>query len=283
MSAATAAADDGDELLGSAEAGTLLGVSASTIKRWVDEGELRAERTAGGHRRIRRAALEQLRMRLAAPTRGVATERLVDLMLETGPVQRLEARLLALRGETGSALGVATALEPALVELGVRWQRGRISVLEEHLASERLARALARLVEWTPLADDAPRALLATAPAEEHTLGLSLVELLLRQAGWATLWAGRNTPTADVVQMIEEPARAIRLVALSASVSSRDRRRLAREEVAVGRACARAGATLVVGGAGAWPESPRYARRVRGLAEADELFGRLRRAATTPG
>src|SRR6185312_1060234 len=148
------------------EAAALLGVSASTVKRWVDEGELAAARTAGGHRRIRRATLERLRERLQAPAAVDAVGRFVDLLLETGPQQRIEARLLALRAEGGSAVVLARAIAASLAELGQRWQDGRISVVQEHLASERLARALARLVEWTPLAAGAPRALLAMASGD---------------------------------------------------------------------------------------------------------------------
>ncbi|HEX8950326.1 MAG TPA: helix-turn-helix domain-containing protein [Polyangia bacterium] len=272
--AVDAAADD--DLLSSAEAAALLGVSASTIKRWVDEGELAAERTAGGHRRIRRAALARLRERFQAPATVGAAGRLVDLLLENGPQQRIEARLLAMRGEGGSAVGVARAIAPALVELGQRWHDGRISVVQEHLASERLARALARLVEWTPLADGAPRALLTVASGDEHTLGLSLLELVLREAGWETLWAGRSAPTSDIARAIADPSQRIALVAISASIVSRDRRRLAREEEAIGRACARAGARCVVGGAGAWMERPRHSLLIRDFADADARFRQWR-------
>ena len=34
------------------ELGEAIGVSESSIKRWIDEGVIRASRTAGGHRRI---------------------------------------------------------------------------------------------------------------------------------------------------------------------------------------------------------------------------------------
>jgi len=266
-----------DELLSSAEAAALLGVSASTVKRWVDEGELAAARTAGGHRRIRRATLERLRERLQAPAAVDAVGRFVDLLLESGPQQRIEARLLALRAEGGSAVVLARAIAASLAELGQRWQDGRISVVQEHLASERLARALARLVEWTPLAAGAPRALLAMAPGDDHTLGLSLLELVLREAGWETLWSGRSAPASDVVRAIEDPAQDVALVAMSASVTSRDRRRLAREESTIGRACARVGARFVVGGAGAWPDPPRHALLIRDFAEADALLRQSRR------
>lgn len=42
------------------QAAALLGVSVSTVKRWADEGLLACEYTPGGHRRIRRAAVEEL-------------------------------------------------------------------------------------------------------------------------------------------------------------------------------------------------------------------------------
>ena len=48
------------KLLTSAEAARSLGVSVSAVKRWADEGTLRGERTAGGHRRFHVAEVERL-------------------------------------------------------------------------------------------------------------------------------------------------------------------------------------------------------------------------------
>ncbi len=260
------------ELFTSAEAAELLGVSPSTVKRWVDEGELEAERTVGGHRRITRAALDAFRTRLSATaTTSGPADQLVDLLLAGGPALRTEARLLELRAESGSAVGLTARVADALGVLGERWRRGVITVVDEHLASERLARALARLAEWMPLPAGAPRALLCAAQGDEHTLGLSLVEVVLREAGWETMWSGRRTPIDDLVRTIADPLNRVRLVALSASVVSKDERALALEERVVGGACERVGAMLLVGGAGAWPAHPRHARLVRDLAEADRI------------
>ncbi|MDE0882670.1 MAG: MerR family transcriptional regulator, partial [Myxococcota bacterium] len=41
-----------DQHLTSTRVGETLGVTASTVKRWADEGSLACERTAGGHRRF---------------------------------------------------------------------------------------------------------------------------------------------------------------------------------------------------------------------------------------
>lgn len=42
------------------EAAAALGVHIDTIKRWTREGKIEARRTAGGHRRYRRADVEAL-------------------------------------------------------------------------------------------------------------------------------------------------------------------------------------------------------------------------------
>ncbi|HXT36581.1 MAG TPA: helix-turn-helix domain-containing protein [Chloroflexota bacterium] len=47
----------GDTWLSLREASRLLGVSASTVRRWGDGGKLRMSRTAGGHRRFPQSAL----------------------------------------------------------------------------------------------------------------------------------------------------------------------------------------------------------------------------------
>ncbi len=47
-----------DEWLGLADTARLLGVHPSTVRAWADRGELPAHRTAGGHRRFRRAEVE---------------------------------------------------------------------------------------------------------------------------------------------------------------------------------------------------------------------------------
>ena len=49
-----------DELMTTREAAEALGVAVRTVQLWVESGVLTAWKTAGGHRRIARAALEEL-------------------------------------------------------------------------------------------------------------------------------------------------------------------------------------------------------------------------------
>lgn len=50
-----------DELMTTREVGEVLGVAVRTVQLWVESGVLPAWRTAGGHRRILRSAVDKLR------------------------------------------------------------------------------------------------------------------------------------------------------------------------------------------------------------------------------
>ena len=57
----------------------LIGVSESSLKRWVDDGRLRAERTAGGHRRIAMAEAVRFIRETASAIADPALMRLPEL------------------------------------------------------------------------------------------------------------------------------------------------------------------------------------------------------------
>lgn len=263
-------------LLTTREAADLAGVGPSAVKRWADQGRLPCVRTAGGHRRFDRAVVERfLRGEREATSNEI--DAWVDLLLAPGDGHDVEARLLDERGELGSWYAVADRLGPVLGALGERWARGTITVLDEHLASERLARGLAQVTLRLPVGRAAPTALLIAADGDEHTLGLSLVEVCLRELGWRTRWAGRATPDADVVADVA--AGRYQMVAVSASLSSSDRRRLARQLGRIGAACDAAGVALVIGGRGAWPPEPRHALRFDDLSTFHRFVASPRRRA----
>ncbi|MBS1151369.1 MAG: binding domain protein, excisionase family [Myxococcaceae bacterium] len=253
-------------LLTTAQAARLAGVAPSTVKRWGDEGVLTCVRTAGGHRRFARGALERFVLSQSTPAAQAQSfvdgwiHRLVD-----GRRYEAEGALLDARARLGAWHRVTDELGPVITELGRRWKSGRLTIAAEHVASDCLGRALALIAEAQPVRADAPRALLACAEGDEHTLGLSLTELCLRELGWVPLWLGGRTPTAQLVQTVQG-GRA-QLVALSASSHSSDARALTAIARKIGAVCRARAVPLVLGGSGAWPQQPAGAVRLRTFGE----------------
>ena len=240
------------EVLTTAQAAELAAVTPSTVKRWADQGLLPSIRTAGGHRRIERAALERF-LRDQAHS-GSARDLLVESWiscLASGLRHEIDGRLLEARARLGAWYRVADELGLVLVELGRLWECKQLTVAEEHLASDCLTRALARIGDTLPMNLTGPRCLLACAGDDDHTLGLALAELCLRELAWTPFWLGRRTPITEILRLIERSQLA--MVALSASIASDDEKALGEIALRVGTACAARAVPLVLGGAGAWP------------------------------
>jgi DNA-binding transcriptional MerR regulator len=132
---------------------------------------------------------------------------------------------------------------PVLVEVGARWERGELSVGQEHLVSERLevaVRASLRALERP----DGPLVLMACVDAEQHVLALLGAALRFAASGARVVVLGAMTPASAVADAVRSMAP--RLVGLSVSVAPPNARALLR---AYGKACG--SAPWVTGGAGA--------------------------------
>lgn len=261
-----------NRLLTTQEAAEIAGVGSTAIKRWADLGQLPCVRTAGGHRRIRE---EDLRAFLGAneesPARGTdEVQPLLAALAGSASVHEVQARLLSLRARHGAWYRAAATVGGAIYEIGRRWEAGALTIAQEHSASERLARALAQLGEMMPLAPDSPVALLVSAEGDDHTLGLSLAELCIRELGWSGRWSGRDTPTKEVLSVIADDS--VDLILCSASSLANRKTALERWANTVGEACQARSLPLVLGGQGDWPESPAYGARLRSF---DELHSHM--------
>jgi methanogenic corrinoid protein MtbC1 len=109
---------------------------------------------------------------------------------------------------------LAEAILPFLQEVGERWERGELSVAQEHFATHVLrGRLLALARGWG--GGGGPRALLACAPGERHDFGLIAFGLALRARGWRIDFLGADTPVESVLRAVDavDPA----LVAVSAT------------------------------------------------------------------
>ena len=265
------------ELLTSTEVAALFGVTATTVKRWADAGLLHCEKTAGNHRRFSRTEVERFRSKNDELGGSAAGSREVDewvrMLIDKTPLSAVEARLLEAHAQLGSWSEVADSLGAVLAELGHRWSRGELTIIDEHVASERLRRAVGRISEWMPVDPARGRALLATPSGDEHDLGLSLAELCFRERGWHTIWSGRRTPLSELADAL--PTLAPRMIAVSASSASAEAGPLTSELAALESACQAAAIPLVLGGTGAWPDDPPYAHRLHSFEELAALLDSL--------
>lgn len=258
-----------DETLSTAEAARLLSVGPSSVKRWADTGVLACIRTAGGHRRFRRADVEKFAG--ARPVDSTASaDELANALLSARDVHRVLALLHDQRSQLGSWPRVAQAIGDALVVIGERWSDGEITVMAEHTASERLGRALSWLADTFPVSSSGPRYLLVAAGDDYHTLGLALAELCLRSYGWQGDLVGRMPPMPELVASLREQPPD--LLGVSASLVSSSERALADLYRKLRSATEPLGVRLVLGGAGAWPERIPYGRRVRDFPAFAELL-----------
>lgn len=240
------------------------GVSPELLRAWERRyGLLHPTRSSGGLRLYSAddlARVEAMQQHLAA---GFAAAEAAELA--TRAVQRDQITPAAAKDELAAALfrfdeGAAHTLFdsllarlsldtllseiviPYLHELGERWERGEVSIAQEHFASTLLRGRLLGLARgWSQGIGRA--VVLACAPGEQHDLGLLSFGIALRARGWRIVYLGPDTPIASV-----NDAAAVcgaELVVLSA-VDARTFRRSAGELEALARQI-----QLYLGGAGA--------------------------------
>ena len=205
------------------------GVSPELLRAWERRyGLLDPVRSPGGLRLYSLADLERVRVMqqhlaqgLAAaeaaaaavrgpsgsPTAGSAHERSVTLDqlaaalegFDEPGAQAIFDRLLA---EVTLDLFISEIVMPYLRDLGVRWERGEVTVAQEHFASNVVRGRLLGLARgWGR--GVGPRALLACVPGEQHELGLIAFGLALRTHGWRIEYLGADTPLYTIRNVAE--------------------------------------------------------------------------------
>ena len=228
----------GDPVLRIGELSKRSGVSVELLRAWERRyGLLKPARSPGGLRLYSPQDLQRVRVMREHLAAGLAAAEAAALTsqaeLEQEPptlrvdalrdaladaldrfdesrAQRIFDRLLALT--TLDTLLLEIVL-PYLHQLGERWERGQVSVAQEHFASGVVrGRLLGLARDWGR--GVGPVAVLACLPGEQHDIGLITFGLALRARGWRIVYLGSDTP----VQTIEQVTRAFdsSIVVLSA-------------------------------------------------------------------
>jgi methanogenic corrinoid protein MtbC1 len=211
-----------DRRFSPAQLAPIIGVSESTIKRWVDAGHLLGETTPGGHRKI---ALPHLVAFLRSRGRRVPSLEALGLLAEQQPTRPKGSPAtpealagLLMRGEAGVARTLVLeqfrggrALDdlldrlvaPAMAWLGEQWADGKIDVYQEHAATLRAWSILVELRGLLPAAPDkAPLALGGSPEGDPYLLPTLMADLTLTDMGWRTVNIGPNIPVTSLLEAV---------------------------------------------------------------------------------
>jgi methanogenic corrinoid protein MtbC1 len=89
---------------------------------------------------------------------------------------------------------------PYLRQLGQRWQRGEVSIAQEHFATNVIRGRLAGLARgWGD--GQGPRAIVACPPDELHDLAVLMFGIILNRRGWRITYLGVSTPVDELVRV----------------------------------------------------------------------------------
>ena len=104
------------------------------------------------------------------------------------------------RERHGLASLVGDLVLPVMKLVGDGWERGEVSVSEEHLATQ-LVRAYLDALRRPPVSGGR-QVWLACPPRELHDLPLLALGLLLWDRGWQVRFFGANTPLHDLLRSV---------------------------------------------------------------------------------
>ena len=112
---------------------------------------------------------------------------------------------------------VVDFLQHANFIIGDSWRRGLLEIHEEHLFTEQVQTLIRQAIGNLREVKQAPRIMLTTPPGETHTLGMLMVEALLRLDDVDALCYGAQMPVQDVVTAVHKQK--MNIVALSFSAA----------------------------------------------------------------
>lgn len=118
--------------------------------------------------------------------------------------------------ERGPLLFIEECLTPFLTAIGLRWEKGELTISQEHFASDCVNDFLSN--KWRELnkKNKGQPIILTTLPGEPHRCGLLMCAVASAFAGRRVISLGVNTPTKEIVDTVKRS----QAVALGISISN---------------------------------------------------------------
>lgn len=258
-----------DTYLKTQQVADALGVSVSSIKRWVDSGALEATRTMGRHRLVSLASALTFARRENFPVDGLmslapaqpgeagldagSVDTLLDV-LKAGDERQAAAMIVAAYHSAGSIVDLADQLvRPALERIGQGWFLGQWEIYEEHQATGILISTLAGINQGLVRSAAGPRplALGASPDGDPFVLPRLLAEITVRESGWDVRNLGGDLPLRSLATATRRHRP--RLIFLSASRIA-DRAQFLNDYAYFYEAANQVGAAVILGGRALDPE-----------------------------
>lgn len=275
-------------LLTPRELADAIGASESSLRRWLDGGDLRVARTAGGHRRIplaeairfiRQTGAHVVRPELlglvdfrqaAAHVADDSDDEALFQSLNAGEASAARSLLVSryLAGESLPSLFDGPVCG-ALTRLGELWRHEERGILIEHRATQICIEAVGVLRGLLPPVENAaPLALGGAAEGDPYQLPTLMVGAVVADAGFRDVNFGPNTP----VELLAREAihRGARLVWVSISTPN-DLGPLAASLKTLAAALASHKIDLLLGGRHHLECFPEGAENVKSVASMSEL------------
>ena len=244
-----------------------IGVSESSIKRWVDDGTIRASRTVGGHRRISRPEAVRLARALRATVARPELLDLAELALvgwpAATPAEATEQLFASLRdGQAALARGIVQSLyvaghsvaaivdgplQRAMERIGELWRHEAAGIAREHRATDIAIQALNQLRTLLSPTTGAPVAAGGAPAGDPYVLPSLAAATVLTAEGLTADNLGPDTPFVALRSAVSDSRPA--LVWLSLSRAQRAEQ-LVKEIASFARAVRDDGVSVVVGGRG---------------------------------
>ena len=97
-----------------------------------------------------------------------------------------------------------SVLQPALEEIGDRWESGEVGIAYEHQATAITQGILGALGPKMRVPPTSGRlAVLACSPGEMHSLGVQMIGDFLESAGWEVLLLGASVPASALAGLVD--------------------------------------------------------------------------------
>ncbi len=205
------------------EVAKIIGVNVSTIKRWADSGKIKCLKTRGGHRKFH---LKHLREFVRSDKKGHTSINLSSLVGKSSKllkaIDSAESELLRpyifdslIKGDKNKFLSITNSLIikgfpyyfifdeiiiPTLIKIGEEWSADKLSITEEHMASEVIKKFLSSVDNKVVNSKISKNVFCFTLTNDKHDIPLLMAEVIFNQIeNIFTFNLGADLPVSDFI------------------------------------------------------------------------------------